>query len=65
MNRTASTTRPYRTINDIEAALRKNEPPVIVRIKEDSLLLDPRTIQFGEEDLILAAFEKIRQELAN
>jgi L-seryl-tRNA(Ser) seleniumtransferase len=55
--------RSHPTINDIEAALRRNNPPIIVRIKEDALLLDPRTIQSGEEGLILAAFEKIKQEL--
>jgi L-seryl-tRNA(Ser) seleniumtransferase len=51
------------SVNDIEAALRKSDTPIIVRIKEDAMLLDPRTIQSGEEDLILAAFEKIEQEL--
>lgn len=49
--------------NVVEELLRKNETPVIVRIKEDSVLLDPRTIQDGEEKEILAAFEQVRQVL--
>lgn len=51
------------TANALEEALRRNDPPVIVRIKEDAALLDPRTIQDGEEGEILAAFEKVKQEL--
>ncbi|MCL6473368.1 MAG: L-seryl-tRNA(Sec) selenium transferase [Firmicutes bacterium] len=47
-------------VNELEEMLRKNEPPVVVRIKEDAVLLDPRTIQDGEEKEIMAAFEKVR-----
>jgi len=43
----------------VEEILRRNEPPVIVRIKEDAVMLDPRTIQEGEEQEILAAFKQI------
>jgi len=48
------------TVNEIEEFLRGNEPPIIVRIKEDAVLLDPRTIQEGEELQIFSAFEKIK-----
>jgi L-seryl-tRNA(Ser) seleniumtransferase len=65
MNQTGAATRSCQTINDIETALRKSDPPVIARIKGDSLLLDPRTIQTGEEETILAAFEKIMHKLTN
>lgn len=51
------------TVNTLEEELRRNEPPVIVRIKEDAVLLDPRTIQEGEEQEILSAFKKVSQEL--
>lgn len=46
--------------NIVEERLRENEPPIIVRIKEDAVLLDPRTIQEGEEEEIVAAFERIK-----
>ncbi len=51
------------TANALEEALRRNDPPVIVRIKEDAVLLDPRTIQDGEEKEIVEAFEKVKREL--
>jgi len=51
----------FATANEIETILRCNELPVIVRIKEDAVLLDPRTIQEGEDRLILDAFTKIRE----
>ncbi|MHB8842532.1 MAG: L-seryl-tRNA(Sec) selenium transferase, partial [Candidatus Aquicultor sp.] len=51
----------FATANEIEAILRCNELPVIVRIKEDAVLLDPRTIQEGEGQLILDAFNKTRE----
>ncbi len=51
------------TANILEEALRQNNPPVIVRLKEDAVLLDPRTIQDGEEKEIVTAFEKIKREL--
>ncbi len=35
--------------------LRVGDPSVFVRVKEDRLLLDPRTIQDGENEMILAA----------
>lgn len=53
------------TVNTLEEKLRRNEPPVIVRIKEDAVLLDPRTIQEGEEQEILSAFKKVSRELGN
>lgn len=36
------------SINRLEERLRKGNPPVIARIKEDALLLDARTVQNGE-----------------
>lgn len=36
------------TVNDLEERLRKGEPPVIARIKDDALIIDPRTVQDGE-----------------
>ena len=42
---------PNITVNELEEKLRKGSPPVIARIKDDSLLFDARTLQekdFGD-----------------
>ena len=52
---TSSATSAHR----LEEMLRANEPPIIVRIKEDAVLLDPRTIQEGEEREILEALKRV------
>jgi len=50
----ALTVRPHSfSVNHLEEALRKGEPPVIARISRDELILDMRTI-FDEEILLLA-----------
>jgi len=41
--------------DDLAARLRVQEPPVIARIEEDRLLLDPRTVLPEEDPLLLAA----------
>lgn len=41
------------SVNDLEERLRKGDPPVIARIKEDSLIIDVRTVRDEDlEDLI-------------
>ncbi|MGH7534714.1 MAG: aminotransferase class V-fold PLP-dependent enzyme, partial [Gemmatimonadales bacterium] len=40
---------------DLEARLRRGSPPVLVRIKEDRILLDLRTIADSEEPALLRA----------
>jgi L-seryl-tRNA(Ser) seleniumtransferase len=35
--------------------LREHEPPVIGRIVEERVLLDPRTVLPGEDEVVLAA----------
>ena len=37
--------------------LRRNDPPVIARIEEDRVLLDPRTVMPEEEDSLLSALQ--------
>jgi L-seryl-tRNA(Ser) seleniumtransferase len=39
----------------LAAALRRGEPPVVVRVADDRVLVDLRTVLPGEEDLLLAA----------
>ncbi len=40
----------------IETALRYHRPPIIGRIENDFFIMDPRTIQADEPDIILGAF---------
>jgi len=46
---------PGRGIDDLAALLRGGETPVVARIAEDRLLLDPRTVEREEERRLLAA----------
>ncbi len=40
---------------DLAARLRRGDPPVFARIHEGRVLLDPRTLQEGEEDVLVRA----------
>jgi L-seryl-tRNA(Ser) seleniumtransferase len=48
-----------RSANAVEQALRGNRPPIIGRIENDLLILDPRTIQEEEVEIIADAFHRI------
>jgi L-seryl-tRNA(Ser) seleniumtransferase len=39
----------------LAARLRRNDPPVIARIEDGRLVLDPRTVREGEEKALLSA----------
>jgi L-seryl-tRNA(Ser) seleniumtransferase len=52
------------TINEIEAALRGLKIPIIVRIKDNAVLLDVRTVQDGEEDIIVSSFKELAESLS-
>ena len=41
--------------DDLAAALRRNEPPVVARIQEGRVLVDPRTLLAGDEEVLVAA----------
>lgn len=43
----------------IAAALRRHDPPVIARIEEDRLVLDPRTVLPEEESILLRALMNV------
>lgn len=47
--------------DEISAALRDANPPVLVRIARDAVLIDPRTIADEEVDLVVRAFKKGRR----
>jgi L-seryl-tRNA(Ser) seleniumtransferase len=44
---------------DLEAALRRNRPPVIARVEHDRLLLDLRTVLDDQDATIAQAFERL------
>ena len=45
--------------NAAAAQLRRFDPPVIARVAQDRLLLDPRTVLPGQDDLVLAALKEL------
>ena len=49
--------------NALELKLRKSDPPVIVRIENDTVVFDPRTIQSDEPDMIRESVHMILKEL--
>jgi len=44
---------PGRSEREIESACRGGDPPVIGRVRGDALLLDPRTVLSGEEEVLI------------
>jgi L-seryl-tRNA(Ser) seleniumtransferase len=47
---------PHRlTLQQLAERLRQGDPPVVGRIQDERLLLDPRTLLAGEEELLVAA----------
>jgi L-seryl-tRNA(Ser) seleniumtransferase len=43
------------SLDALAAALRRHEPPVFARIQDDRVLVDPRTLRPGDEDVVLEA----------
>jgi seryl-tRNA(Sec) selenium transferase len=48
-------------VNELEERLRKGNPPIITRIREDLLILDARTVQNKDIDNLVGG---IRSSLA-
>jgi L-seryl-tRNA(Ser) seleniumtransferase len=48
--------------NRIEWAMRNHTPPIIGRIEEDAFIMDMRTVQDADIDVIVSAFHKILKE---
>ena len=44
---------PDRSERELEAACRAGDPPMIGRVRDDALVLDPRTVLSGEEELFI------------
>ena len=51
--------------NRIQTYLRRNEPPVIGRIEDDCLLIDPRTLQEEDIAIITDAFDSLLKEFTD
>ena len=49
--------------NRIEAALRNGRPPIIGRIENDLYIIDPRTLQDDELEIVVAAFADMVQRI--
>ena len=48
--------------NRVETWLRDHTPPIIGRIENDRFIMDPRTLQEEELDIIEGAFERMLSE---
>ncbi|TYT76350.1 L-seryl-tRNA(Sec) selenium transferase [Desulfobotulus mexicanus] len=49
----------------MERQLRKHQPPIIGRVENDAFLMDVRTLQQGEEDIIATAFSSLFSQSPN
>ncbi len=47
--------------NAAAAHLRAHDPPVIARVAQDRLLLDPRTVLPGQDEIVLAALRTLKE----
>jgi len=45
--------------DELAARLRRNDPPVVARIEDRRLVLDPRTVAEGEEKVLLSAVSRV------
>ena len=53
------------SVNQLEQMLREGEPPIIGRIEEDRFVMDVRTVDVHEFDIIVQAFRSILQDRGN
>ncbi|MCX5886593.1 MAG: L-seryl-tRNA(Sec) selenium transferase [Proteobacteria bacterium] len=47
------------SVNQLEQKMRESDPPVIARISNDQILIDPRTLDEGEVNLVLDGLRNI------
>jgi L-seryl-tRNA(Ser) seleniumtransferase len=47
------------SVNQLEQKMRESDPPIIARISNDQILIDPRTLDEGEVNLVLDGLRKI------
>ena len=53
--RLVSVASPKVPADELAARLRRHEPPVLARIQEDRVLVDPRTLLAGDEEIVVDA----------
>jgi L-seryl-tRNA(Ser) seleniumtransferase len=54
------TLRPrHMSVSRLETCMRESTPAIIARIEDNKYILDPRTIQNGQEDRILSTLTQI------
>jgi L-seryl-tRNA(Ser) seleniumtransferase len=51
---------PTRSAGEIERQLRENDTPIITRIENDRVLLDLRTVDCGDDEIVLAAARRLK-----
>jgi L-seryl-tRNA(Ser) seleniumtransferase len=54
--------RPGRSASDLEAVLRASDPPVIARIEDDRVVLDLRTVLYGQDQVLLRVLSSVVRE---
>jgi len=47
-----------REVMELARRLRRGSPPIVARIEDDTLLLDPRTVLPEEDSLVVAALQR-------
>ncbi len=47
------------SVNELITRLRRCEPPVVGRVQDNRFLIDPRTLGFEEDELLLAALQRV------
>jgi L-seryl-tRNA(Ser) seleniumtransferase len=47
------------SVNQLEQQMRESDPPIIARISNEQILMDPRTIDEGEANLVLKSLRSI------
>ena len=47
------------SVNELAARLRHSEPPVVGRIQDDRFLVDPRTLNHEDQELLLQALKQV------
>ncbi len=55
---------PAFSLSRVEEALRRHEPPIIVRMESEAILMDVRTIQAGEERIIGDALARVISQVS-
>ena len=50
---------------ELARELRMNEPPIFTRIEDEQVIVDVRTLQPGDHEIILQALKKIVNNISN